>query len=187
MDDIKSETINIATAVGDFLTGVPVIGTAVSAGKVYRAYNEKLFREKLESFLKEVNPSPETKEKFAQAVKGDQSSFSKKLWTILDKLEDNEKATMAGKLFNKVLNGNLKIDEFLEATDTIQKMYIGHLASLRKEHMIGDNKAASNQQHRFHLIQHGLLIESDQPARSENHLRKAQLSPLGKIITMVVN
>jgi hypothetical protein len=58
---------------------------------------------------------------------------------------------MAGKLFNKVLNGNLKIDEFLEATDTIQKMYIGHLASLRKEHMIGDNKAASNQQHRFHL------------------------------------
>jgi uncharacterized membrane protein len=30
MDDIKSETINIATAVGDFLTGVPVIGTAVS-------------------------------------------------------------------------------------------------------------------------------------------------------------
>jgi hypothetical protein len=39
------------------------------AGKVYRAYNEKLFREKLESFLKEVNPSPETKEKFAQQSK----------------------------------------------------------------------------------------------------------------------
>lgn len=154
-ETIKSETSNIVSAVGDLLIGAPIIGISASIGKIYGSFREQAFAEKLESFLREAQPNRDKGERFKLAIKGNESSFYKKLWVIIDKLDDSEKATITGKFFKKVLNGDHTVEDFLEAADVIQRMYIGHLKSLKKEYLLGDNKGASNLQHRFQLIQHG--------------------------------
>jgi len=182
-DIVKTEITNFAGIVGDCLIGVPAVGAVVAMGRMYVAWNEQIFISKIHAFLKEVKPDSETTERFKLAIADDKDKFFIKLWTILDKLDDDEKATITGKLFMKVLLGKCSIEDFLEAADVVQKVYIGHLKSLKRERLLGDNKRASNQSHRFQLIRYGLIIESEKAPQSDIHIKPADFSAIGKLIS----
>ncbi len=182
MDDkVKNDLKNLSTAAIDIFS----FGAASVLKEVHSTYTSihaGLFAEKVTAFLKESSGvTDDVKEKFKLSIKKNESEFFKKLWIILDRLDDKEKATLAGKLFKSVLNDKIKVDDFLELLDIIQRMYIAHIKSLKKEYLLGTNLRTSNVHHRNQLIQNGLM-----PKQLENVGQSAKrlvgLTSLGEIL-----
>jgi hypothetical protein len=178
---LKDESGNIAAAMCDVISGVPFVGIGISLAKIYTSFNEKIFLDKLEAFLKASQTSPEERKCFEISLNLDKEEFYKKLWILIDRLDDNEKATIVGKIFKRAIEGKIKIDQFLEASDIVRKTYIGYLKSMLIEYQSGTNPIRSNQYHRRQLIQIGLLVEKD-GVRKPNQMLMAELTPIGKII-----
>ncbi len=180
-DEVKNDIKNLSTAALDIIS-FGVAGVLKEIHSTYSSIQAGLFAERIEAFLKESSGvSDDVKEKFKLSLKENENEFFKKLWIVLDKLDDKEKATLAGKLFKGVLNGKIKIDDFLELLDILQRMYIVHIKSLKKEYLIGTNLKASNEHHRNQLIQNGLM-----PKQLENIGQQGKklvgLTHLGEIL-----
>lgn len=187
MDNIEKSGLELASIVFDGIAGVPILGTAVGIKSAYTAIKEEIFYERLRIFLTEAQPNHELINKLKLKLEKDEDDFFKKLWILIDRLDDDRKAAIAGKMLKDVLAGNLGVDEFLEASDFVRRMYIGHLTSLTKEYLLGSNKRASDRHKRNQLVLSGLFIESEEPVKSESHLKKVELSPIALILRKYIS
>lgn len=148
----------------------------------YAAHNEEIFKDKLEDFLTESSTDKETFDKFRIALAESENEFFKHLWPVIDKLDHRAKAVILGRMFKAVLIGQVKVEDFLELCNVVQKVYINHLYSLKREYMCGDNPAPSKPFHRSQLVTAGLLTEET----TKQDRKRALLTDLGKILDRFV-
>jgi len=157
--NIKEESINLGISIIDAFSGIPVFGTVNGFRKIYTEINEQIFREKLESFLKEYSNEEEIRNKFKISLGEDEDTFFKKIWIIIGNLDDNEKATILGKVFKAVLNEKIKIESFLQiaaAVQIIPMIYLTYFLSGRhKQEPQGLTDALARKQ----LVSAGIMYD----------------------------
>lgn len=160
MDEKEKEAVqNLSISILDFFTNGS--GTiAKNALEVYLANQARIFNDKAKAFLKGVGSREEIKNKLQLTTEDEASAFFKRLWNLVDQVEEEEKMPTLNNLLRSAINGKITLDQFFEASDVIKRTYFGYLKSLKHEHLVGNNSRASNATHRQQLILNGLLNES---------------------------
>lgn len=122
----------------ELLVDIPYISTAVNLASLGGNIKKAFLVKKLIRFLKELN-SISHNERKNFVIKLESSEESKKigdkLLVIIDSLDDDDKATILGKLFKRVIEGNLEISDFHRIALSVNRIYYGDLKSFEKEHL----------------------------------------------------
>lgn len=122
----------------ELLVDIPYISTAVNLASLGGNIKKAFLAKKLIRFLKELN-SISHNERKSFVIKLESSEESKKigdkLLVIIDSLDDDDKATILGKLFKRTIEGNLKISDFHRIALSVNRIYYGDLKSFEKEHV----------------------------------------------------
>lgn len=131
---INSKDIDLAAVMMDGVAAVfllpPMATFAVSSVRSITQLNEEEFIEKLQLFLKESNTSEEDKTKLLNFLNKDVDSFFKRLFKVLDRLEDKQKASIIGKLFNGLCRERINTVEFRKLCSVVDTLYIGSIEFL---------------------------------------------------------
>lgn len=132
--EFQSLTTDIAEVLIDsnmedgILKDVPGLSILISAFKTTNNVKGALMAKKLVYFLTQLKDIPAKKRK-ALIDKIDNSEkyrtrVAEKLLFIIDKCQDAEKAELVGKLFKAFLNEELNYEEFLRASESIERIFI---------------------------------------------------------------
>ena len=159
----------------DVLKDIPVFGIGFKGYSLYKSISESFFTKKLLKFLIELKEIPllEREEFISQLeFKKETNKAGEKLLITLNRLDDDEKASMIGKLFKYTILGEIEYDDFNRLTYIIDKGYITDLKLLKDNlylyHMNDDIK--------INLYQIGLIKQSISDIKRE---RKLQISTGG--------
>ena len=118
--EFQSLTTDIAEVLIDsnmedgILKDVPGLSILISAFKTTNNVKGALMAKKLVYFLTQLKDIPAKKRK----------ALIDKLLFIIDKCQDAEKAELVGKLFKAFLNEELNYEEFLRASESIERIFI---------------------------------------------------------------
>lgn len=107
------------------LKEVPLLSTIISSFNAITNIKDRLFVKKLLTFLYELKSISED-EILDQIIKLEDSNkyrtkVGEKLLYIIDKCEDPDKASLTGLLFKSYLEKKIDYDEFLAASNTIER------------------------------------------------------------------
>ncbi|WP_436488807.1 hypothetical protein [Chitinophaga sp. ARDCPP14] len=122
--DLVESAIDTNLAEG-FLKDVPFLSTIISSFNLVTNIKDRLFVKKLLTFLYELKSISED-EILDQIIELEDSNkyrtkVGEKLLYIIDKCEDPDKASLTGLLFKSYLEKKIDYDEFLTASNTIER------------------------------------------------------------------
>ncbi|MDO1514587.1 hypothetical protein Q2T41_18185 [Maribacter confluentis] len=124
----------------DVLKDIPVFGIGFKGYSLYKKITESFFTKKLLKFLIELNEIPlSDRENFINELesKNETNKAGEKLLITLNRLNDDEKATIIGKLFKKTIIGKLEYKDFNRLTYIIDNAYIEDLKLLENNYHLG--------------------------------------------------
>ena len=131
---INSKDIDLAAIMADGIAGMfllpPIATFAVSSVRSITQINEDEFLEKLKLFLIEADTTQENKDRLLKSLNKDVDEFFKRLFKVLDRLEDKEKAVTIGKLFNGLCRERINVAEFRKLCSIVDSLYLDSIEFL---------------------------------------------------------
>ncbi len=134
--DLSEVGANLADAVIDAATegdlaGIPVVGLILSTVKAGHSISDRLFGAKLSRFLYEAKEVSEAdrREAIGRIVssKEERIRFGDKLLFLLDRLDDDEKAALVGRVFVLLLRETITRDEFFQLAQIVDRAFLPDL------------------------------------------------------------
>ena len=116
------------------LKDLPIIGSLTKIWKAGVTVRDTLFLKKLLLFLNESSKLTEKQRESIIVNLEDENYYSNvggKLISVIDRLEDNEKAIILGKAFKEFGKGNITKDEFWNISFVIDKLPLKQILSLK--------------------------------------------------------
>ena len=133
-DEIMSVIVNFAECTLDdfisdgFIKKLPIVGIAFSTIKIGKQIHDRIFIEKLKSFIKYINENQKWKEKFSDEEEC--YKIAKQLLYIVDSCDDDDKLKLIGLAFNSLVNGEVSKDEYFYIVSLISKSFYPFLKIL---------------------------------------------------------
>jgi hypothetical protein len=141
------ELINMASTIGelgidelleiDGLTQIPLLGVLVGSAKVAKGFRERWLIEKIVMFLANLKEiSEEEKIKFKEKIDSDpkyKKRVADTLMTVLDNLDDIDKAEMLAKTFTCFLQAKIEFADFRRICYAINTAYADDLKEVCSE------------------------------------------------------
>lgn len=135
MDD---SILNLIENVGEFtldsymadgiMKDLPIVGTFFSMVKIGKSIQDKIFVEKIKSFIMSVEKNEEWKDKFSDIEEC--QKISKQLLYIVNSCDDDNKLKLIGLAFNYLVKSEITKDEFFYAVNIISKSFYPFLKVL---------------------------------------------------------
>ena len=107
---------------------LPIIGSAFSVLKIGRDIHDRIFLEKIKSFIEQIDKNQKWQEKFRddeECIK-----ISKQLLYIVNSCDDDNKLKLIGMAFNYFVNGEISKDKFFYTVNIISKAFYPFLEIL---------------------------------------------------------
>lgn len=125
------ESLSLFTDVGEVgidalikdptLKEVPILGSVLNLIKLSLSIQDRIFINKLKSFIDNVEKNKKWKEKFSDPKEC--KKISKQLIYIIDSSDDEEKIEAIGMLFNHFVQGEITKEHYFYLCDIIKKSY----------------------------------------------------------------
>lgn len=112
----------------DIIKDLPIIGPVFSMVKVSVDVRDRIFVEKLKSFIENIDKNRKWREKFSDDEEC--NKISKQLLYIVDSCDDDNKLKLIGMAFNYLVNGEISRDEFFYTVNIISKSFYPFLKML---------------------------------------------------------
>lgn len=123
-----AEVLIDSTMQDGILKDVPGLATLIGAFKTVTNVRDAITAKKLVYFLLQLKDIPVKKRKklIAKIDKSEKyrTRVAEKLLFIIDKCQDAEKAEVVGRLFRAFLDEKLNYEEFLRASESIERIFI---------------------------------------------------------------
>ncbi|EOS71938.1 hypothetical protein C818_00084 [Lachnospiraceae bacterium MD308] len=117
---MKDEIMSLLTDFGEFtldsflqdgmIKELPIVGSAFSMIKIGADIRDRIFVEKLKSFIENIDKNQKWQEKFSNDEEC--NKISKQLLYIVDSCDDDNKLKLIGMAFNYLVNGEITKDEY---------------------------------------------------------------------------
>jgi hypothetical protein len=107
---------------------LPIIGSAFSVLKIGRDIHDRIFLEKIKSFIEQIDKNQKWQEKFRddeECIK-----ISKQLLYIVNSCDDDNKLKLIGMAFNYFVNEEISKDKFFYTVNIISKAFYPFLEIL---------------------------------------------------------
>lgn len=135
---MKDEIMSLMTDFGEFtldhfiqdgiIKDLPIIGPTFSLVKVSLEIRDRIFVEKLKSFIENIDKNQKWREKFSDDEEC--NKISKQLLYIVDSCDDDNKLKLIGMAFNYLVNGEISRDEYFYIVNIISKSFYPYLKML---------------------------------------------------------
>lgn len=135
---MKDEIMSLMTDFGEFtldhfiqdgiIKDLPIIGPTFSLVKVSLEIRDRIFVEKLKSFIENIDKNQKWREKFSDDEEC--NKISKQLLYIVDSCDDDNKLKLIGMAFNYLVNGDISRDEYFYIVNIISKSFYPYLKML---------------------------------------------------------
>ena len=110
------------------LKDLPIIGSAFSLVKISADIHDRIFMEKLKSFIENIDKNQKWREKFSDDEEC--NKISKQLLYIVDSCDDDNKLKLIGMAFNYFVNGEISKNEYFYTVEIISKSFYPFLKML---------------------------------------------------------
>lgn len=128
---MKDERISLVEDVGEFaldsfipdgvIKDLPIVGLAFDMVKIGKDIHDRIFVEKIKSFIEDIDANQKWKEKFSDDEEC--SKISKQLLYIVDSCDDDNKLRLIGMAFNYLVNGEISKNEYFYIVNIISKSF----------------------------------------------------------------
>ena len=135
---MKNEIMSLITYFGEFtldyfikdgiIKDLPIIGPVFNMIKISSDIHDRIFVEKIKSFIENIDRNQKWREKFRDDEEC--SKISKQLLYIVDSCDDDNKLKLIGLAFNYLVNGEINKDEYFYIVSIISKSYYPFLKIL---------------------------------------------------------
>lgn len=135
---MKDEIMSLLTDFGEFtldsflqdgvIKELPIVGSAFSMVKIGADIRDRIFVEKLKSFIENIDKNQKWREKFSNDEEC--NKISKQLLYIVDSCDDDNKLKLIGMAFNYLVNGEITKDEYFYTVNIISKSFYPYLKML---------------------------------------------------------
>jgi hypothetical protein len=112
----------------DIIKDLPIIGPVFSMVKVSVDIRDRIYVEKLKSFIENIDKNQKWREKFSNDEEC--NKISKQLLYIVDSCDDDNKLKLIGLAFNYLVNGEISKDEYFYIVNIISKSFYPFLKML---------------------------------------------------------
>ena len=110
------------------IKSLPIVGSVFSLVKISLDIGDRIFIEKMRSFIRNIDRNQTWKEKFNDEEKC--KKISKKLLYIIDSCDDDKKLELIGLTFNYLVIGRISEDKFFYIVNIICKSFYPYLKML---------------------------------------------------------
>ena len=107
------------------LKEIAIVGPAFSLIKIGKDIHDRIFMEKLKSFINEIDKNQKWREKFSNDEEC--QKISKQLLYIIDSCDDDNKLRLIGMAFNYLVNGEIDKNEYFYIVTIISKSFFPFL------------------------------------------------------------
>ena len=135
---MKDEIISLISDLGEvtldhimqdgIIKDLPIVGPFFSTIKVAIDIRDRLFVEKIKSFIENIDKNQKWKEKFSD--REECNKISKQLLYIVDSCDDDNKLKLIGMAFNYLVTGEINRDEYFYTVNIISKSFFPFLKIL---------------------------------------------------------
>jgi hypothetical protein len=157
----------------EVLKDIPVFGIGFKSFSLYNKITESFFTKKLLKFLFELKDIPQSKrEEFITELesKNETKKAGEKLLITLNRLNDDDKASIIGKLLKKTILGKITFNDFKRLTHIIDNTYLEDLELLKDNEYLRN----INDDIKTNLHQIGLLNQSIKDNREHEEYKFKQ-------------
>lgn len=147
----------------DTFNSIPIISVISNSIKTTKNIKEKLYINKLATFLKEIDQntnSAQVIDEIDKIYKRNPNYFGRKICFILDAAKDDEKSSIIGFIFNKLFKGSISYDYAIEFSDIVNSMSLKYLKLYSKKYING--KYVTNSSLLSVLKSNGLINDLDE-------------------------
>lgn len=163
---MKDEIISLIEEGGEFaldsilpdgiVRDLPIIGPAFSLIKIGKDIHDRIFIEKLKSFMQEIDKNQEWKEKFHDV--DECNKISKHILYVVDSCDDDDKLRLIGAAFNNFANGNIDRIRFFYIVNMISKSFYPFLKVLLDIDEVNTSFPNNGKKYDYDAIAHLLNI-----------------------------
>lgn len=107
---------------------LPIVGSFFSVIKISGDIRDRIFVEKLKSFIDNIDKNQKWREKFSNDEEC--NKISKQLLYIVDSCDDDDKLKLIGMAFNYLVNGEISKDDYFYTVNIISKSFYPYLKLL---------------------------------------------------------
>jgi len=135
---MKDEIISLISDFGEFtldyfiqdgiIKDLPIVGSIFSMVKVSLDVRDRIFAEKIKSFIGNIDKNQKWREKFSDD--DECNKISKQLLYIVDSCDDDNKLKLIGMAFNYLVNGDISREEYFYTVNIISKSFYPFLKML---------------------------------------------------------
>ncbi|MDU7031813.1 MAG: hypothetical protein E6357_29590 [Clostridiales bacterium] len=135
---MKDEIISLMADFGEFtldyfiqdgiIKDLPIVGSVFSMVKVGVDVRDRIFVEKIKSFIENIDKNQKWREKFSDDEEC--NKISKQLLYIVDSCDDDNKLKLIGIAFNYLVTGKISRDEYFYTVNIISKSFYPFLKIL---------------------------------------------------------
>lgn len=135
---MKDEIMSLVADIGEvtldsfmqdgIIKDLPIVGSFFSAIKISGDIRDRIFVEKLKSFIENIDKNQKWRDKFSDEEEC--NKISKQLLYIVDSCDDDDKLKLIGMAFNCLVNGEINKDDFFYTVNIISKSFYPFLRML---------------------------------------------------------
>lgn len=135
---LKDEIMSLLTDYGELtldmflrdgiIKELPIVGSTFSMIKISADIRDRIFMEKLKSFIEYIEKNTKWQEKFSDVEEC--SKISKQLLYIVDSCDDDKKLKLIGMAFNYLVKGEMNKDDYFFTVNMISKSFYPYLEML---------------------------------------------------------
>lgn len=135
---LKDEIMSLLTDYGELTLDIflrdgiikelPIVGSTFSMIKISADIRDRIFMEKLKSFIEYIEKNTKWQEKFSDVEEC--SKISKQLLYIVDSCDDDKKLKLIGMAFNYLVKGEMNKDDYFFTVNMISKSFYPYLEML---------------------------------------------------------
>ena len=135
---MKDEIMSLLTDYGELtldmflrdgiIKELPIVGSTFSMVKISADIRDRIFMEKLKSFIENIEKNTKWQEKFSDIEEC--SKISKQLLYIIDSCDDDKKLKLIGMAFNYLVKGEMNKEDYFFTVNMISKSFYPYLEML---------------------------------------------------------
>ena len=135
---MKDEIMSLLTDYGELtldmflrdgiIKELPIVGSTFSMIKISADIRDRIFLEKLKSFIENIEKNTKWQEKFSDIEEC--SKISKQLLYIIDSCDDDKKLKLIGMAFNYLVKGEMNKEDYFFTVNMISKSFYPYLEML---------------------------------------------------------
>lgn len=135
---MKDDMVSLIEDIGEFtldsfmpdgiMRDVPIVGPVFSMIKIGKDIRDRIFLEKLKSFIENIDKNDKWKEKFSDDEEC--NKISKQLLYVVNSCDDDNKLRLIGMAFNYLVKGEISKDDFFYTVNIISKSFYPFLKIL---------------------------------------------------------